>query len=127
MARIKKFLVINAATFVITFHSSGITTALFPTRPLVSPADPNVGSSGSIEGLDVFRFLSSHCPNGKLGGDFKSRVRSSARAGAAVSLEVTLCTNRRMEFEKFVSHWTPLKDGAGEVGFVVCALGSVGG
>ena len=32
-----------------------------------------------------------------------------------------------MGFERFVTHWTPLKDEGGGVSFVVLTLGAVGG
>ena len=32
-----------------------------------------------------------------------------------------------MGFEKFLTHWTPLKDEGGKVEFVVLTLGGVGG
>ena len=56
--------------------------------------------------------------------DFDS-LKSALKFGNAVSLDLTLCTRRYMGFEKFVSHWTPLKNEAGEVGWVVVTLGGL--
>jgi hypothetical protein len=47
------------------------------------------------------------------------------KVGAAVSLELSLCTRRYHGFEKFVTHWTPLKGEKGKVHFVVLALGAM--
>ncbi|EXJ92760.1 hypothetical protein A1O3_01312 [Capronia epimyces CBS 606.96] len=120
-----KFLVINYSTFYITFHSAGIKSLLYPVKStltltsshMMAPPEPQ------IVGVDVFRFLSAHSPT-KLSGDFKTRVRMALRKGAAISLDLTLCTRRYMGYEKFAVHFTPLKNEVGEVGFVVCTLGS---
>lgn len=45
--------------------------------------------------------------------------------GNPISLDLTLCTRRYMGYERFVAHWTPLKNEVGDVGFVACTLGSV--
>lgn len=76
-----------------------------------------------LVGTDVFHFLSAYSPN-KISGDFKTRVRSAITAGDAISLDVTLTTTRLASYEKFVSHWTPLKDEACEVAWVVVSLAS---
>jgi hypothetical protein len=73
--------------------------------------------------MDVFRFLAMHSTASKLGSDFKARVRTALKYGNPISLDLVLCTRRYMGFEKFVSHWTPLKNEAGEVGWVVVSLG----
>lgn len=112
-----QFIVINYTTFLISFHSAAIATMLYPT----GPAAPN--TVFQIVGMDIFRFLSAHSQS-KLSGEFKTRVRSALKVGNAVSLDLTLCTRRHMGYEKFASHWTPLKNEAGEVAFVICALGS---
>jgi hypothetical protein len=90
---------------------------LYPTKP--TPRN----TVSQIVGMDVFRFLSLHSPT-KIGSDFKQRVRSTLRFGNPISLEVTLCTRRHMGYEKFAVHWTPLKNEAGEVGFVIVTLAS---
>ncbi|EXJ58314.1 hypothetical protein A1O7_05739 [Cladophialophora yegresii CBS 114405] len=87
---------------------------------------PGSSIADQIIGTDIFRFLASHSAGSKLSSDFKARVRAALKHGNAVSLDVTLCTRRYMGFEKFVSHWTPLKGEKGEVGFVVVALGGGG-
>lgn len=87
---------------------------------MLYPSQPN---SGQIVGMDVFRFLSHHAHS--LRRDFKSRVKGAMKVGAAVSLELSLCTRRYHGFEKFVTHWTPLKDEKGKVYFVVLTLGAM--
>jgi hypothetical protein len=85
---------------------------------------PSKPSSGQIVGVDVFRFLTNHAnlPS----RDFKSRVKSALKVGQAISLDLVLCTRRYHGFEKFVTHWTPMKDEKGRVTFVVLTLGSIG-
>jgi hypothetical protein len=85
---------------------------------------PSKPSNGQIVGVDVFRFLTNHA--NLLSRDFKSRVRSALKVGQAISLDLVLCTRRYHGFEKFVTHWTPMKDEKGHVTFVVLTLGSVG-
>ena len=75
--------------------------------------------------MDIFRFFAVHSPASKISNDFKSKVRTALKFGNAVSLDLTLCTRRYMGFEKFVSHWTPLKNEAGEVEWVVITLGGL--
>jgi len=77
-----------------------------------------------IVGSDIFKFLSQHT-SGKLGSDFKSRVKTALRMGQPVSLDLTLCTRRLMGFEKYVVHWTPLKNEQGAVEFMVLTFGAV--
>ena len=89
---------------------------------MLYPSKPN---SGQIVGIDVFRFLGHHASS--VGRDFKSRVKNAIKVGSAVSLELGLCTRRYMGYERFVTHWTPLKDEGGRVSFVVLTLGAVGG
>ena len=85
---------------------------------------PSKPSSGQIVGVDVFRFLTNHANS--LGRDFKSRVKSALRVGQAIRLGLVLCTRRSHGFEKFVAHWTPMKNEKCHVTLVVLTLGSVG-
>ena len=98
----------------ISFFSAGIVDMLYPSKP----------NNGQIVGVDVFRFLNHHANS--LSRDFKSRVKSNLKMGHPISLELHLCTRRYMGFEKFVTHWTPLKDESGKVSFVVLTMGAVG-
>ncbi|KAK5062497.1 hypothetical protein LTR84_004570 [Exophiala bonariae] len=111
-----KFLVINYSTFYISFHSAGAATLLYPARPI-----PN-SSISQIVGMDIFRWLSVHSAS-KVSSEYKSRVRTALKMGNAVSLDLTMCTRRFMGFEKFATHWTPLKNEAGEIAFVILTLG----
>jgi hypothetical protein len=88
---------------------------------MLYPSKPN---SGQIVGVDVFRFLANYTDS--LSRDFKSRVKNALKVGQAVSVDLALCTRQYHGFEKFVTHWTPMKDEKGHVTFVVLTLGSVG-
>ena len=110
-----QYLIITWSTLYISFYSAGLVDMLYPSKP----------NSGQIVGVDVFRFLHHHANS--VGRDFKSRVKSAIKVGSPVSLELSLCTRRHMGFERFVTHWTPLKDEGGGVSFVVLTLGVVGG
>jgi hypothetical protein len=119
---------INYTTFFISFHSTGMSTLLYPTKAV---PHNNLGHGSSqqagtqLVGMDIFRFFAIHSPSSKISSEFKSRVKTALKFGNPVSSELTLCTRRYMGFEKFVSHWTPLKNEAGEVGWVVVSLGGV--
>lgn len=110
-----KYLIINAESMLISFFSEGMLKLLYPARQVVPVP---------VVGTDIFKFLAQHASNG-LPRDYKSRVRSSVKAGRAISLEATLSTRRQMGFEKFATHWTPLKNDRGETGFIVLTLGSI--
>ncbi|KAI1618466.1 non-specific serine/threonine protein kinase [Exophiala viscosa] len=112
-----KYIVVNYSTFYISFHSAGIASMLYPTKPVPK------NTVSQLVGMDVFRFLEAHAKS-KLGSEFKQRVRSSLKMGHATSMDVTLCTRRFMGFERFATHWTPLKNETNEVGFVIMTLGS---
>jgi len=51
-------------------------------------------------------------------------VRAALKLGNAISVDLIMCTRRYMGFEKFATHWTPLKNEAGELAFVILTLGS---
>lgn len=112
-----QFVIVNTTTFCISFHSKHMATMLQPPKSNLSKGVP------PIIGTDVFHFLSAYSPN-KVNGNFKTCVRSAITAGDAISLDVTLSTTRLAGYEKFVSHWTPLKDDACEVAWVVVSLAS---
>ncbi|KAK4993370.1 hypothetical protein LTR66_006049 [Elasticomyces elasticus] len=114
-----KFIIVNYSTFFITFHSSGIIELLYP-------VDPRSQYQKHVVGTDIFKFLANHA-SGSLTRDFKSRVKAALKVGQPISLDVTLCTRRYMGFEKFIVHWTPLKNDTGEVGWVVLTLSEQGG
>ncbi|KAI7514714.1 hypothetical protein KC347_g419 [Hortaea werneckii] len=108
------FLIINYSTFLITFFSQGITELLFPIKTR--------SNSSSNVGVDIFKFLSNHS-SASVSRDFKTGVREALKAGRAISLEMKLCAKPYMGLESFVLHWTPLKDEAGVVKWVVLTLG----
>lgn len=74
-------------------------------------------------GSDIFKFLANH-GSGSLSWDFKSAVKGALKMGQSISLEAKLCARPYMGFEKFILHWTPLKDETGAVQWVVVTLGS---
>jgi hypothetical protein len=96
----------------INFFSMSVIDILYGTKPML----------GHVIGVNVFSFLDQHAVN--IGRDFKSRVKSTLKAGQAISLELNLSTRKFMRYVKFVTHWTPLKDDDGKVCYVVLALGS---
>ncbi|KAK6365552.1 hypothetical protein LTS17_011271 [Exophiala oligosperma] len=110
-----KYIVVNYSTFFVCFYSPEISKVLYPAKALSN------NLVVQIFGIDVFRYLSV-CSPSRLGGSFKSKVRQALKVGNAISLDLILCTRRHMGFEKFASHWTPLKNEAGETRFVICTL-----
>ena len=112
-APVPQFLVISYDTFFISFYSKGIVEMLFPSKP----------TTAEIFGSDIFKFLTHHANS--VPREYKSRVKNQLKAGQAISLELTLCTRRFMGFERFITHWTPLKNEDGTVHFVILTLGSL--
>lgn len=111
-----KYIIVSAETLLISFYSKGIAELLYPAR---------AGAPHTlIPGQEVFKFLSQHA-SGSLSRDFKSRVKTAARSGQAISLELSLCTRRSMGFEHFMTHWTPLKNDQQGTEFIVLTLGSL--
>ena len=106
----------------ISFHSQGVITLLYPSKQTQSQLHAHLSSPGVV-GTDIFRFLAQHTLN-NLPRDYKSRVKTAIKNGMPVSLDLMLCTRRHMGFEKFVTHWTPLKDEEGKTEFMVITLGS---
>lgn len=110
-----KYFIVNAETMMVSFHSAGIKEMLFSAR--YTPTTPIVGQ-------DIFKFLAQHATSG-LPRDYKSRVRSSVKSGAAVSVDLALSTRRTSGSEIFATHWTPLKNDTNQVAFLVLTLGSL--
>ncbi|KAK2044222.1 hypothetical protein LZ31DRAFT_619609 [Colletotrichum somersetense] len=108
-----KYLVVSYDSFIIRFYSEGVLNMLHPANNTV----------GLVAGQDVFRFLKQNMMNHQ--SDYKSRVRAGIRAGAPVSVEVRLQTRRSAQFrgdEKFMTHWTPLKDEKSAVRWIVVTM-----
>ena len=61
---------------------------------------------------------------GSVSWDFKSSVKSALKQGNPISLDLKLCAKPYMGFERFATHWTPLKDEVGTVSWVVLTLGN---
>lgn len=110
------FVIINFSTYLIGFISRGI-------PKLLCPIKANEQSTARAIGADVFKFLANHSPS-NLSWDFKSSVKGALKSGLPISLDVKLCTRPNMGIEKFVSHWTPLKDESGAVHWIVLTLGN---
>jgi hypothetical protein len=100
---------------------------------------PN-GGVAPIYNKDIFKVLSEHSSSSSssIAKAFKSTVREALRVGKAVSVETGLLTGfeerkgstwyggekeglKRVE-EKYVAHWTPLKDEEGRVKQVVLTI-----
>ncbi|CAJ2506187.1 Uu.00g003170.m01.CDS01 [Anthostomella pinea] len=114
------YIVVNYSTFFISFISVGIIDLLFPIKAA------GAASRQSPVGQDVFKFLANHTPNGgsSMGRDFKQSVKAPLSRGQAVSVDLKLCARPYMGFERFATHWTPLKDEGHEVAWVVLTLGN---
>lgn len=123
-----QYLVINATTMLIAFHSPALLSLLSLPRPTTGTSGGNSGGVGgrggndntqnipSPIGQDVFRFLAAYSPNGSLPSGYKSRVKSAVKEGRAVSLECSLCVERVRGFERCVGHWTMLMGEEGRGG-----------
>lgn len=135
-----QYLVINASTYIVHFHSAGILDILFPSVPIPPPSRPTTHNENQAKptspnplrsrvpspcGLDIFKFFASHSPEVKLPKGFKDKVRGAVKIGQPISVSLTLCTRRNMGFETFVVHWTPLKDEGGSVQWLIVTMGGI--
>lgn len=111
-----QYIVINYSSFLIAFVSAGLVDLLFAIKAKTAYHAEAVGA-------DVFKFLANHSA-GSLGSDYKNAVKRSLKMGQATSLELRLCAKPYMGFERFATHWTPLKDEHGAVTWVVLTLGN---
>ena len=85
--------------------------------------NPANNAEGTIVGTDIFRFFKQNMVSNST--EYKSKVRNGLRGGYSVSAEVHLQTKRSALFrgdEKFITHWTPLKDENAVVHWVVVSL-----
>lgn len=78
-----------------------------------------------LVGREIFRFLSEYAIG--LPRTFKTDVKRSISAGQAISTTIRLPIRRASAMapvgeEKYVTHWTPVKDANGDVSFVVMTL-----
>ncbi|KXH35331.1 Aureochrome1 [Colletotrichum simmondsii] len=108
-----KYLIVSYDSFIIKFYSEGVLEMLHPANNTV----------GLVAGQEVFRFLKQNMVNHQ--SDYKTRVRNALRTGAPISVEVRLQTRRSALFrgdERFVTHWTPLKDEKSQVHWAVVTL-----
>ncbi|KAK7908843.1 hypothetical protein PG985_016146 [Apiospora marii] len=107
-----KYLVVRADTFVIHFYSEGVSEMLHPGN-----------TAGLVTGQDVFRFFKANMVSKET--DYRSRVRMATRNGNPISVEIRLQTRRSALYrgdERFVTHWTPLKDENSATEWVVITL-----
>lgn len=107
-----KYIVVRADTWVISFYSEGVTEVLNPAN--------NVAL---MVGQDVFRFFKQNMVGKEM--DYRSRVRNAVRMGSPISIELRLQTLRSAKFrgdERFITHWTPLKDQNAGCHWVVVTL-----
>jgi phototropin len=97
---------------------------------------PN-GGIAPIFNKDIFKILSEHSSSSSTHKALKVTVKESIRKGNAISVELGLMTGmeiRRGGFtaiadrkvgraeERYVSHWTPLKDEEGRTTWVVLTI-----
>ena len=116
-------------TLIITYFSPGVIDLLCLNLPN--------GGAVPIFGKDIFKILSEHTQSTSTHKALKNTVNQFLKKGNAVSLELGLMTgmeSRRGGFtsmsdrrggrseEKYVSHWTPLKDEEGRVTWVVLTI-----
>lgn len=111
-----QYIIINYSTFLVTFVSAGIVDLLFPIKAKSAYLAQGVGT-------DVFKFLANH-GTGSISWDMKSAVKGALRAGRPISLDLKLCARPYMGFERFVTHWTPMKDESGAVAWIALTLGN---
>ncbi|KAK8041689.1 hypothetical protein PG993_006212 [Apiospora rasikravindrae] len=107
-----KYLVVKADTFVIHFYSEGVSEMLHPGN-----------TAGLVTGQEVFRFFKANMVSKET--DYRSRVRVAVRNGNPISVEIRLQTRRSALYrgdERFVTHWTPLKDEHSATEWVVITL-----
>ncbi|KAI9802109.1 MAG: hypothetical protein M1833_002030 [Piccolia ochrophora] len=114
-----KYLVISYPDFEVKYYSQGIIDLLYAVPP----------PGTEIAGKSIFKFLGEH--SALISRDFKSRVKSTLRDGAAISHDVSIATRRARtraagarNDESIATHWTPLKDEHGAVAWVVLTLSS---
>ncbi|KAJ0336220.1 hypothetical protein COL922a_008242 [Colletotrichum nupharicola] len=108
-----KYLVLSYDSFIIRFYSEGVMEMLYPANNTI----------GLVTGQEIFRFFKQNMVNHQ--SDYKVRVRSAIRSGSPISMEIRLQTRRSALFrgdEKFVTHWTPLKDDKSAVHYVVLTM-----
>ncbi|KAL0941675.1 blue light receptor [Colletotrichum truncatum] len=108
-----KYLILSYDSFVIKFYSEGVMDILHPANNTV----------GLVAGQEVFRFFKQNMVNNQ--SDYKGRVRNALRSGSPISLELRLQTRRSALFrgdEKFMTHWTPLKDEKSLIHWVVVTM-----
>lgn len=114
---LSQFIIINYSTMLIAFVSGGIVDLLFPIKAKTAYQTFAIG-------VDIFKFLANHGSGSGVGWEFKSSVKNAMKAGQATSLDLKLCAKPSMGFERFVLHWTPLKDDNGKVHWIVLTLGN---
>lgn len=107
---------INASSYLVTFISTHILDLLFPLKA-------KLGQPAAAIGSDIFKFLANHSQN-SIGSDFKNAVKASLQMGRPISLELRLCARPYMGFERFLLHWTPLKDEGGRTAWIVLTFGN---
>ncbi len=97
---------------------------------------PN-GGIAPISDKDIFKVLAEYSLPSSVQKNLRNTVRESIRKGAALSVELGLMTGietKRSGFsiigerkvvrteEKYISHWTPLKDEEGNTSWVVLTI-----
>ncbi|MCJ1228994.1 hypothetical protein MMC12_005658 [Toensbergia leucococca] len=111
-----KYLVMAYDTMQVEFFSAGVVEML--------GIDPK--TNNAFFGNEVFDLLNRHSAG--MSKDFKNKVRGALKMGRAISAEMSLFLRSKEApgvSQKFLSHWTPLKDEHANVRYIVLTLGMV--
>ena len=103
-------------TMQVEFFSAGVVEML--------GIDPK--TNNAFFGNEVFDLLNRHSAG--MSKDFKNKVRGALKMGRAISAEMSLFLRSKEApgvSQKFLSHWTPLKDEHANVRYIVLTLGMV--
>ncbi|KAI5360123.1 Putative PAS domain, RGS domain, PAS domain superfamily protein [Septoria linicola] len=127
-----KYLIISYPSLTIHFNSAGISDILIPSTHHHSNSRTHLHDQASrpnrYTDRHVFNFLKDHMMKREKKSDWQAKVRNSLKKGQPISVALNLQTKRSIAFrgdEKFLAHWTPLKDVEGKTGWVVLCLAQV--
>ena len=85
--------------------------------------NPANNTEGTVVGAEVFRFFRQNMIANNQ--EYKSRVRNALKGGHPVSATIHLQTKRSALFrgdERFITHWTPLKNENAVVHWVIVTM-----
>jgi len=108
--------VISYPDYIIRYHSAAAADIFNPR---------NVGGR-LLVGSDVLHYINSNV-TAPIRKPTRSRLKAALSAGHAVSIDIYTETKRLTAFrgdDKFVVHWTPIKDENAAVAYVVLTFGT---